>query len=86
MTTAVFEAHVRELDRIKALAALQLADVAMLPHISLSSRKDWFRTITKRLLPRLDSSTVLSFNGRVLKGTRQLKRAFKRYVGDKGVA
>lgn len=87
MTSAVFEAHVREMPRIRALAALQAADVAMLPHISNSARRDWFRSLTRLLMPTFNTNNIVSFNGRILKTARQMKRAFKSMVGnDEGVA
>jgi len=85
MTSAVFEAHVREMQRIKALAALQMADVVMLPHISNSSRRDWFRGITKLLMPKFNTHNVVSFNGKILKSARQMKRAFKTMIGSDSV-
>lgn len=80
MTSAVFEAHVRELDRIKALAALQMADVIMLPHVTASARKEWFRMIAKRLLPKFRGNNVISFNGQIIKTGNQLKRAFRKFI------
>lgn len=82
MTDAVFRAHVRELDRIKALAALQQADVVMLPHITNFARREWFRDITKRLMPKFQTNNVVSFNGRIIKSARQFKQVFKKFYGN----
>lgn len=76
MTTAVFEAHVHEIERIKALKALMLADVVMLPHVTSYARRKWFDSITKTLLPKF-AGNVLTFNGRKV-GFSELKKSFTR--------
>lgn len=73
MTCAVFEAHVREMERIKAIKAISLADVMMLPHVSNYARREWFGRLTKLLMPRFATNEILTFNGRKV-GVRQLKR------------
>lgn len=80
MTSAVFEAYINEAERIKALRALSLADVILLPHVSKTARRDWFRAITRKLLPRFSTNNVISFNGRQI-GVKQLKKAFEKLTG-----
>ncbi len=75
MTSAEFEMYVQEMPRAKALKALSLADVILLPHVSNFARRQWLESITKILKPKFKSTDMLTFNGRSVT-IKQLKGAF----------
>lgn len=86
MTSAEFEAYVREIPRIRALKAMQDAEVAMIPHISNFARREWFRSMTKVLMPKFEGNNVISFNGRKVNFSglkRQFNMIAKKVKADK---